>query len=252
MAGTRVWTPEKLEQVKSMWAAGKNASEIASALGATKMSVKLCIHRHGFQKDDPGQKRKITPYTRSNAWRPERIEQLRTLWIDEQKTASQIATVMGVSRSNILGRVSLYGFKKEAPVRAPKPPKVKAVKVEAPWCEEARSLRLAGHSISQIADRIGKSEKQVSRVCVGLTCPVDHRKITGQNNLKKAHEMRKTKPKKPPAPRRYVPGVRPKMDTVQALRDRTRRRIRAAIGKADATREIPSVTLPRLRFLEDA
>ena len=94
----------KLNTIKSLWARGDVISDIAQAVGMSLSSTKKRLVRAGLRRVEG----RLYPVLE---WSDEQLEELRTRWA-RGETGTEIAKVLGVSRSAVLGKLSREGLKR--------------------------------------------------------------------------------------------------------------------------------------------
>jgi hypothetical protein len=79
----RFWTPQRLAQLRALWAQGLSNDELAVKIGTTSNGVTNALRRHGMEH-------------RPEVWPPERNERFKQLWADASLTTTQIAELIGL------------------------------------------------------------------------------------------------------------------------------------------------------------
>jgi GcrA cell cycle regulator len=94
----------KLNTIKSLWARGDVISDIAQSVGMSLSATKKRLVRAGLRRV----KGRLYPVL---DWPDEQLEELRTRWA-RGESGTEIAKVLGVSRSAVLGKLSREGLKR--------------------------------------------------------------------------------------------------------------------------------------------
>jgi AraC-like DNA-binding protein len=158
-----------------------------------------------------------------------------------------IATALGLSRASV--GAACRGIKSEAK------PSRKAASVKAPgvqkekaaWRDEAKTMRLSGMKISEIAFSLGLHIDTVRKACRGVACPVDHRAASAHANRPNASIGRKPSP---PLSKTSIPKPAPPSEAELARREGMRR-LRLSLQADRQYRTVSPITLPRLSILVD-
>lgn len=119
-AKTSIWTDERDERLKALYAQPLNQIQVAAQMSepgwlCTELAVKARLKKLGITRDKTVLKvlwQQIT-VARSNilnGWTAERIEQLEQLIVDGH-SSSAISKIMGVSRNTICGKAHRMGFR---------------------------------------------------------------------------------------------------------------------------------------------
>lgn len=111
-----IWSDAVVAKLKAMWAAGKSAGQIASALGGgiTRNAVIGKVHRLKLAKRaTPNVQIKAakvaTDRQRPSAWTQERVQQLTALWC-AGTPAQDIALALGLSKGAVLTKRKVLGL----------------------------------------------------------------------------------------------------------------------------------------------
>ena len=129
-AAPNAWTEARVATLSAMWRAGNTAGEIAKALGDTSRNAvigkagRLGLPRRevtsggdAAASDKPSIVRSVpNAYADGECgsdWTPERLELLEALWLDGTPT-EEIARVLGLRRSEVIGKAQRLGLSIEA------------------------------------------------------------------------------------------------------------------------------------------
>jgi hypothetical protein len=94
-----VWTADKIERLRILWAKGHTAAECAAAIGVGRNAAIGKINRLGLcRKKCPRTGQAIRNKTTS-PWTQARMDRMREMWLTN--TAAEIAKVLGVTESAV-------------------------------------------------------------------------------------------------------------------------------------------------------
>lgn len=104
MAEAKKWTDEEIEQLKKMKAQGKTHKEIGEDLGRTPGAITAKVTKLGIENY----------HCKRNLWSKEETEELKRLYLVENKTISETSKFLGRSSISIYDKLKYLGIVKKA------------------------------------------------------------------------------------------------------------------------------------------
>jgi GcrA cell cycle regulator len=111
-----MWTYPRTETLRQMAAKNASGSDIAAILGTTRDSVTKKARRLGVQLQGRSGRPEF-------AWLDEHIETMRAM-ANERASATTVASVLGITRSAVLGKAKRLGVKFNSCVRVQRGPNI--------------------------------------------------------------------------------------------------------------------------------